>query len=155
MDVATLVMSVPIPLQAAPKDSIISGSFVDTKFWLFSKRRSNPGRVGVPKALFVNGRVAKRVPRLGARTVPLRCHPGFQTDPLTDLDECKNKEGFGTRFPENRKPYTSDYDYEENYDDDIPDDEDVVAPQVVTKKSRNESLELVTVENPDAKSNES
>ena len=59
-------MSIPIPLQEALMDSITSGTFVDTKFWVFSKHRSNPGRVGGPKALFVNEHVAKRVPRLGA-----------------------------------------------------------------------------------------
>ena len=68
------VPTIPIPLQEALKESITSGSFVDTKFWVFSKRRSNPGRVGGPRALFVNGRVAKRVPQLGARTYALRCH---------------------------------------------------------------------------------
>ena len=62
-----LAMTIPIPLQEALRDSITSGTFVDTKFWVFSKRRSKPGRVGGPKALFVNEHVAKRVPRLGAR----------------------------------------------------------------------------------------
>ena len=65
----TLTMTIPTPLQEALRDSITSGTFVDTKFWVFSKRGSKPGRIVGPKALFVNERVAKRVPRLGAREV--------------------------------------------------------------------------------------
>ena len=61
-----LAMTIPTPFQEALRDSIASGTFVDTKSWVFSKRRSNPGRVGGPKALFVSEHVAKRVPRLGA-----------------------------------------------------------------------------------------
>jgi len=62
-------MIIPLPLQEALRDSITSGTFVDTKFWLFSKRTPKPGRVGEPKALFVNGHVAKRVPRLASRAL--------------------------------------------------------------------------------------
>ena len=142
-DVATLVMSVPIPLQEALKDSITSGSFVDTKFWLFSKHDHDAGRVGGPKAVFVNGCVAKRIPRLGVRTTTLCCHSGSQANPLTVLDECKNKENLRTRFPANRKPHTSNYDYEDDSDleeddeEDVSDDESAVPPRVATKKSRN------------------
>ena len=69
VNVATLTMTIPFPLQEALRNSITSGTFVDTKFWLFSKRASKPGRVGDPKPLFVNGHVAKRVPRLASRTL--------------------------------------------------------------------------------------
>jgi hypothetical protein len=64
-------MTIPIPLQEALKDSITSGTFVDTKFWVFSKRNSKPGRAVKPKALFFNEHVAKRVPRLASRAAPL------------------------------------------------------------------------------------
>ena len=64
-------MTIPLPLQEALRDSITSGTFVDTKFWVFSKRGSKSGRVGVPKALFVNGHVARRVQRLGFRAAAL------------------------------------------------------------------------------------
>ena len=153
-------MSVPIPLQEALKDSITSGSFVDTKFWLFSKHDHNSGRVGGPKALFVNRRVAKRVPRLGARTTTLCCHPGSRTNSLTVLDECKSKENLRTRFPANRKPCTNNYDYEDDSDleeddeDDVSDDESVVPSRVVTEKSGNRSSKIAIVENPDAKNSE-
>ena len=70
VDIATLTMNtIPFPLQEALRDSITSGSFVDTKFWVFSKRTSKPGRVGEPKALFVNRHVARRVPRLASRAL--------------------------------------------------------------------------------------
>ena len=67
-------MAIPIPLQEALRDSITSGIFVDTKFWVFSKRGSKTGRVGGPRALYVSGHVAKQVPRLGACTVALLAH---------------------------------------------------------------------------------
>jgi len=70
---ATLTMTIPFPLQEALRDSITSGSFVDTKFWLFSKRASKPGRVGDTKPLFVNGHVTKRVPRLASRAAVFSC----------------------------------------------------------------------------------
>ena len=74
---------IPFPLQEALRDSITPGIFVDTKFWLFSKRASKSGRVGEPKPLFVNGHVAYRAlllvrwPQLfGILELTLRCSPG-------------------------------------------------------------------------------
>jgi len=64
-------MDIPVPLQEALRDSIASGTFIDTKFCVFSKRSSEAGRVGEPKALFVNGHVVRSAPRLGARTLVL------------------------------------------------------------------------------------
>ena len=64
-------MAIPNPLQEALSDSITSGTFIDTKFWVFSKRSSKLGRVGEPKALFVNGHVVRSVPRLGVCTFVL------------------------------------------------------------------------------------
>ena len=164
VDVAAPVMAtIPIPLQEALRDSITSGSFVDTKFWLFSKRRSNSGRVGGPKALFVNERVARRVSRLGAREAASRCPPRSWTNPLTVLD----KENLRTRFSVNKKLYTSDYGYEDDSDleedggedDDetvaeSSEDESVVAPQVAAEKSGNCTSELVAIGKSDTKSNE-
>ena len=68
IDITKSVMDVPLPVQEALWDSIASGTFIDTKFWVFSKRSSKAGRVGEPKALYVNGHVVRSVPRLGART---------------------------------------------------------------------------------------
>ena len=157
-------MTIPIALQEALRDSITSGSFVDTKFWLFSKRTSNPRRIEGPKALFVNERVAKRVPRLGARTPIFRCSSRSQTNASSVLEERKSKENLRARFPENRKPCTSHYDYDDDSDlegedddddDDISDDEPTVPPQAATEKPATGSLELVTIEKSDASSSES
>ena len=157
-------MTIPIPLQEALRDSITSGTFVDTKFWVFSSRRSNSGRVGAPKPLFVNERVARRVPRLGARMGPPRCYPRCHTDSLTVLDKCKSNQNLRTRFPANAKPYTTNYGYEDDSDleeddeddqEDFPDDELAVTPRVETEKSGGDSPDLVTIENSDAKSTRS
>ena len=48
-----------MPEVEALRDSITSGMFVNTKFWVFSKRSSRSGRVGEPKALFANGHVVR------------------------------------------------------------------------------------------------
>src|ERR1700743_2290122 len=117
-------MTVPIPLQEALRDSITSGSFVDTKFWLFSKRTSNPGRIGGPKALFVNERVAKSVPRLGACTSIFRCSSKSQTNSSSVLEEQKSEENLRNSFPKKRKPYKSHYDYEDDSDLEGGDDDD-------------------------------
>ena len=61
---------------------------------------------------------------------------------MTVLDECKNKENLRIRFPTNRKPHTSNYDYED--DSDLEEDGEgnvldgsAVSTRVVTEKSRN------------------
>ena len=78
------------------------------------------------------------------------------------LNERRTKENLRARFPTDRKPYTTRYDYEDDSDlevdaddddDDTPDDEPASAPQVVTKKPR-DSSHIVVLENSDAKSNE-
>lgn len=164
-NVATLLMTIPIPLQEALRDSITSGSFVDTKFWVFSRRDPHRECVGGPKALFFNERVARRVPRLGARTVTAHSHPRSHTNPLTVLDECKNKGNLRTRFPASKKPYARNYDYEddsdleEEEDDDydyyVSDIEPAVPPRVPSEKPGNDSSEFATSKNSDAKCSES
>jgi len=66
------------------------------------------------------------------------------------------------RFPTDRKPYTTRYDYEDDSDledddddddDEIPDDEPAGDPQVVTKKPRNSS-DIVVLKSSDAKIND-
>ena len=81
----------------------------------------------------------------------------------TVLDERRTKENLRARFPTNRRPYTTHYDYEDDSDleeddnddgGDILDDESAGFPQAVTEKPRNSS-DIVVLENLDAKSNES
>jgi hypothetical protein len=80
---------------------------------------------------------------------------------LTVLDDRKIKENLRVRFPTERDPYTSGYDYDE--DSDLEDDDEdasdlddgpVAASQVAGGKSGN-SPEPVPFEIPDAKSNDS
>jgi hypothetical protein len=83
---------------------------------------------------------------------------------LTVLGARETKENLRVRFPTDRKPYTNNYEYEDDSDlgeddesddeEDILDDEPAGAPHVTTEKPRNNS-DFVTVETPDAKSNES
>ena len=76
------------------------------------------------------------------------------------LDERGVKENLRARFPTDRRPDTTHYDYgddsdleEDSDDEDITDDETASGPQVVTEKPRNN--DVVVLETSDAKSNES
>jgi hypothetical protein len=66
-----------------------------------------------------------------------------------------------TKFPTDRKPYTTRYDYEddsdleEDYDDDdVPDDKPASAPQVVTVTEKPRCNDVVVLEKSDVKDNE-
>ena len=59
-------MSQPHFLHTALNDSVTSGKFIDTKFYVFS-RRNQSGRVGTPKALFANSRALTAVPYFETR----------------------------------------------------------------------------------------
>lgn len=60
-------MFIPTPLQAALEDSISSGKFIDTKFWVFDHLNRETGQPERPKTLFANSAVVKSVPHLDAR----------------------------------------------------------------------------------------
>ena len=76
------------------------------------------------------------------------------------LDERGTKENLRVRFPTDRKPYTTRYDYEDDSDleedddddEEILDDEPAGIPQAVTEKPRDS--DVVVLEKSDAKSNE-
>ena len=80
---------------------------------------------------------------------------------LTVLDERRNKENLRARFPTERRPYTTHYDYgddsdleeDDDEDDDILDGELAGVPQAVTEKPRDN--DVVVLKKSDAKSNES
>ena len=57
----TAKMVPPHLLLDALNDSITSGTFVDTKFYVFSRREAS-GRVGSPRALHCNSRILDTVP---------------------------------------------------------------------------------------------
>ena len=76
------------------------------------------------------------------------------------LDEREAKEDLRARFPAYRKPYTSQYEYEEDSDleedcddENISDDEPESAPQVVMGKSENSDV-VVLERSTHAKSSE-
>jgi len=58
-------MDPPQFLLDALKASVTSGTFVDTKFYVFSRREVS-GRVGSPRALYCNSRVLGTVPYFSA-----------------------------------------------------------------------------------------
>ena len=75
------------------------------------------------------------------------------------LAERAAKENLRARFPANRKPYTSHYDYEDNSDleedyddDDISDDEPASVPQIFKEKPGDN--DAVVLEKLDTKSSE-
>jgi hypothetical protein len=77
------------------------------------------------------------------------------------LDERGVKENLRARFPTDRRPYTTCYDYEDDSDledddddDDIPDDEPASAPQVVTVMGKPRDKDVVILEKSDARDNE-
>ena len=108
-------MDIPIPLQEALRDSITSGTFIDIKFWVFSKRSSKTGRVGELKALFVNG-----VPDTSSGAChglvsvcsPLLNCRGFPPDRYAVLDQHEAKQDLRTTFPAGKKPHIGDYNYD-------------------------------------------
>jgi len=75
------------------------------------------------------------------------------------LDERRAKENLRAKFPADRKPHTSHYDYEddsdleEDDDEDIIDDEPTSVPQVVSEKPRDDDA-IIVLERSDAKNHE-
>jgi len=79
------------------------------------------------------------------------------------LSERGNKENLRSRFPADRKPYSTRYDYEDDSDledddddndgGDILDDEPAGDPQVMSKKPRDNS-DIAVLESSDARNNE-
>ena len=53
----------------ALNDSVTSGTFIDTKFYVFSRKEAS-GRVGSPRALYCNSRVLKTVPYFSSCVYP-------------------------------------------------------------------------------------
>jgi len=84
-------------------DSITSGTFVDTKLYVFS-RRERSGRVGSPRALYCNSRVLNTVPYLSAcgyRKPVLRCASNRMAPKCSQRGFRKDKRGIST---ENSRP---------------------------------------------------
>ncbi|KAF9642810.1 hypothetical protein BDM02DRAFT_3273313 [Thelephora ganbajun] len=99
-------MDPPHFLLDALNDSIVSGTFIDTKFYVFSRRETS-GRVGSPRALYCNSRVLNTVPYFFAQVFS----DAFSEGQMRDIDG---------GFPSDSHPYTEYYDYLS--DSDLEDD---------------------------------
>ena len=62
-------MAATLPLREALNEGIASGTFVDTKIILFS-RRDTSGRVYARKALYANSHILRSVPYFNDRESP-------------------------------------------------------------------------------------
>jgi hypothetical protein len=60
-------MFIPALLKAALEDSISSGKFIDTKFWVFDRLNRETGQLEQPTAVFANSTVVRGIPYLSAR----------------------------------------------------------------------------------------
>jgi hypothetical protein len=60
-------MFISAPLKAAFEDSISSGKFIDTKFWVPNRLNRETGQLEQPKAVFANSTVVRSIPYLSAR----------------------------------------------------------------------------------------
>lgn len=86
-------MDPPHFLLDALKDSITSGTFIDTKFYVFTRREAS-GRVGSPRPLYCNSKVLKTVPYFSTckQWDPLQPHIPNDTAPqCSQMDFLKAK----------------------------------------------------------------
>ena len=110
----TANMDPPHFLLDALKDSITSGTFIDTKFYVFSRRDAS-GHVGSPRPLYCNAHVLDKVSYFStreSRKYPRRCESddivyavfsdGFSEGQARNINE---------GFPSDSLPHTEDYDY--------------------------------------------
>jgi hypothetical protein len=92
-------MDPPQFLLDALSDSITSGTFVDAKFYVFSRREAS-GSVGSPRALYCNSRVLNTVPYFsscGYRGPPLHCAPDSIVSKCSRMHSRKDNQGTLTR----------------------------------------------------------
>lgn len=116
-------MDPPHFLLGALKESITSGTFIDTKFYVFSRLDSS-GRVGFPRPLYCNSRVLNTIPYFSTCKLqkPLLCPTpdvmisvfsnGYSEGEMKDINE---------GFPSDTPHFADDYDYLS--DSDLEDDE--------------------------------
>ena len=108
-------MDPPHFLLDALKESVTSGTFVDTKFYVFSRREAS-GRVGLPRALYCNSRVLDTVPYFSTCKWRGPCDVSYLTalhcfEVFSDgFSEGQQRDINGT-FPSDSHPYTEYYDY--------------------------------------------
>ncbi|KAF9779860.1 hypothetical protein BJ322DRAFT_1086930 [Thelephora terrestris] len=108
--------SPPDFLLDALNDSITSGTFIDTKLYVFSRREAS-GRVSSPKPMYCNSRVLNTVPYFSALF-----SDRFSEGQARDINE---------GFPSDAVPHTEYYDYSSDSDleDDLSCSEDEEKPR--------------------------
>ena len=92
-------MDPPRFLLDALSDSITSGTFIDTKFYVFSRRETS-GCVGSPRALYCNSRVLSTVPYFSScwyRVSPRHCMPNCISPKCSRTHSRKDDQGISTR----------------------------------------------------------
>jgi len=97
-------------LRTALNWALTEGVFIDTKFYVFS-RRQRSGRVDKPVPIYDNSAML----RASSSYFDGLLAKGFQEDSLTDVDK---------DFPSNKVPYVDDYDYALDSDLEDVDEED-------------------------------
>ncbi|OBZ67216.1 hypothetical protein A0H81_12859 [Grifola frondosa] len=106
-------------LQASLKASLMSGTFIDAQFYVFS-RRTTSGLVDTPQAVYASSRVLREAVLYFERLFA----GNFSESILTRMD---------TGFPANQEPFAK-YDYDS--DSDLDDDEDDSIPPGIDKSAR-------------------
>ena len=111
-------MDPPHFLLDALNDSITSGTFVDTKFYVFSRREAS-GRVGSPQALYCNSRVLDTIPYLSTCEQQKLCdftHLTVWSEVFSGGFSEGQTRDINGGFPSDSHPYTEDYDYPSDSD---------------------------------------
>ena len=93
------MMDPPRILLDALNDSVTSGTFIDTKFYVFSRKEAS-GRVGSPRALYCNSRVLNTVPYFSSCACPgsLRYYASDRIPPkCSRMPSRKDNRGTSTR----------------------------------------------------------
>jgi len=98
-------------LQAAIKMSLTGGTFIDTKLYAFSVKRSS-GKVSSPLPIFANSSLL----RIASPYFEALLTQGFEENRVVNIDG---------DYPADRQPYNDHYDYES--DSDLDEEEDMVA----------------------------
>ena len=91
-------MNLPNFLLDPLEESVTSGTFIDTKFYTFSRRDAS-GRVGSPRPLYCNSHVLNTVPYFSARkwqNPPQRCTTDKMDLKCSQMDFRKDKRGILT-----------------------------------------------------------
>ncbi|KDQ57691.1 hypothetical protein JAAARDRAFT_130011 [Jaapia argillacea MUCL 33604] len=102
--------SVPLSIQNLLTHSLRDGAFIDTKFFVFSKR-SESGRVGFPMPLYANSTLLQDK---SAYFETLLSDHGFSESANVDIQ---------SPFPANEEPFVDTYDYDSDSDLEVTEDE--------------------------------